>query len=114
MDIVCTIWYTSIERKEVRKMAVLSRVAHKNDRLDLRIHREQKKFLMRAAALRRMKLSSFVLDSAFKRAEEIVAERTHFALPKKQWETFCQALDRPARSMPQLKNLFSKKTVFDE
>lgn len=91
-------------------MAILSQ---KDDRLDLRIQKSQKSFLMYAASLCRMKLSSFVLRSAFKTAEEIVTEKAHFALSKKQWQDFCEALDRPARSIPELKKLFSKKTVFD-
>ncbi|MFH0925671.1 MAG: DUF1778 domain-containing protein [bacterium] len=91
----------------------MSRVSCKDDRLDLRIQKSQKSFLIYAASLCQMKLSNFVLHSAFKMAEEIVTEKAHFALSEEQWGNFCEALDRPARNIPELKKLFAKKTVFD-
>lgn len=92
----------------------MSILSHKNSRLDLRIQKSQKNFLMYAASLCEMKLSNFVLNIVFREAERIVAEKTHFALSKKQWENFCSALDRPAHDIPELKKLFSKPSIFDE
>lgn len=89
-------------------------INQKNERLDLRVKDSQKNYLIYAAALRDMKLSAFVLDSAMKEAEEVVNQNVHFKLPEKQWRAFCQALDRPAKKNPALKKLFSKPSVFDE
>jgi len=87
---------------------------HKDDRIDLRVKSSQKSFLLYAAELTKMKLSSFILSSAFKTAEEVVSDTVLFSLPKKQWNSFCTALDQPARSISKLKKLFSGKNVFDE
>ncbi len=79
----------------------------KNKRIDLRVANSSKNLLIYAAILRRKKLSAFILDSALKEAEELVASRTNFQLSKQQWETFCSALDDPAREIPKLKKLFT-------
>ena len=79
----------------------------KNKRIDLRVANSSKNLLIYAAILRRKKLSAFILDSALKEAEELVASRTNFQLSKQQWEAFCSALDSPAREIPKLKKLFT-------
>lgn len=89
-------------------------LAQKNERIDLRIENSQKNLLLYAASIRNEKLSAFVLDSALKEAENLIAEKAHFQLPKTQWKAFCAALDRPAREIPQLKKLFQEKNIFHE
>ena len=86
----------------------------KNDRIDVRVKESQKNYLVYAATLRDVKLSTFILDSAMKEAEEVVNQNVHFALPDKQWKAFCSALDKPAREIPRLKKLFAKPSIFDE
>jgi len=86
----------------------------KDDRIDLRIETDQKDFLNYAAQIRNMKLSAFVLASAFKEAEAVVADKVHFSLSAKQWKTFCTALDEPAREVPKLKQLFHEPDRFKE
>ena len=89
-------------------------IKQKNERLDVRIKNSQKSYLIYAAALRDMKLSAFVLDSAMKEAEEVVNQNVQFKLSDKQWKAFCQALDRPAQAIPGLKKLFGKPSIFNE
>lgn len=84
----------------------------KDTRIDLRIGNSQKEFLIYAASLKKMKLSAFVLNSAIKEAEELLANKTQFALPEAQWKAFSAALDRPARENPKLKKLFKMTSVF--
>lgn len=86
----------------------------KEDRIDLRIKETQKSFLIYAATLRDVKLSTFVLESAMKEAEEVVAQNVHFSLPPKQWKAFCTALDQPAREIPKLKKLLKEPSIFNE
>lgn len=83
-------------------------IAHKNERIDLRIEDSQKNMLVYAASLRRQKLSAFVLASALKEAEDLIADKTNFSLPQAQWKAFCAALDRSARKVPKLKELFKE------
>ncbi len=87
-------------------------VIQKDTRIDLRIEGSQKDFLVYAATLKKMKLSAFVLNSAIKEAEELVANKTQFALPEAQWKAFSAALDRPARDNAKLRKLLKLKDVF--
>ena len=89
-------------------------LTQKDTRIDLRIENSKKEFLVYAASMRNMKLSAFVLDSALKEAEELVANKVHFPLENHQWNVFCAALDRPAREIPQLKKLFKEPSAFNE
>lgn len=86
----------------------------KDTRIDLRIGNSQKDFLVYAASLRKMKLSAFVLDSALKEAEELVANKIHFPLTDHQWKIFSSALDKPAREIPKLKKLFKGPNIFND
>ena len=69
---------------------------------------------MYVASLRHKKLSAFILESVMKEAEESMANRNHFQLLEPQWKAFCAALDRPAREIPKLKNLFKGPDIFNE
>ena len=59
-----------------------------------------------------MKLSAFVLNSAIKEAEDLVASKTQFALPEAQWKAFSADLDRPACENAKLKKLFKAVDIF--
>ena len=85
----------------------------KDTRIDLRIENSKKDFLVYAAALRNKKLSAFVIDSALKEAEELVANKVQFPLTDHQWKIFSSALDRPPREIPKLKRLLKGPNVFD-
>jgi uncharacterized protein (DUF1778 family) len=87
-------------------------VIQKDTRIDLRIENSQKDFLVYAASLKKVKLSAFVLNSAIKEAEDLLASKTQFPLSEAQWKAFNAALDRPARENPKLKKLFKTADVF--
>jgi len=42
-----------------------------------------------------------------------LAEQTRFVLPKVQWLAFNEALDAPAKEIPELKRLLTERTVFE-
>jgi uncharacterized protein (DUF1778 family) len=92
----------------------MATTAHKDDRLDLRVETDQKGFLNYAAKIRHMKLSAFVLASALKEAEAVVADKVIFSVSAQQWRAFCTALDTPARKIPKLRQLFSGPAKFRE
>ena len=91
----------------------MSQTTQKDNRIDLRVKTDQKELLNYAASIQNISLSVFVMTSALKEAEEVVAEKVHFVLPAKQWQTFCARLDRPAMEIAKLKKLFSKPSIFD-
>lgn len=92
----------------------MAHTLQKDERMDLRVKAEQKELLNYAASLQDLSLSAFVMASALKEAQAVVTEKVHFSLPVKGWESFCARLDQPAQSIPKLKKLFSRPSVFDE
>ena len=92
----------------------MPKIVQKDNRIDLRVKADQKELLIYAASLQDLSLSGFIMTSALKEAQEVVTEKMHFSLPAKQWKSFCDRLDQPAKSISKLKQLFSKPSVFDE
>ena len=87
--------------------------ATRNEKLDLRVTRADKRALQAAAAAARRSVSQFVLESALARAEEALANRTQFALQGAQWNAFMAALDAPPRRLPRLRRLLKEPGFFD-
>jgi uncharacterized protein (DUF1778 family) len=82
-------------------------------KLDLRLTPEAKRKLQAAALVARRSVSEFVLDSAMVRAEETLADRTHFGLDAERWAAFLEALDAPPRDLPRLGRLFREPSPFE-
>jgi uncharacterized protein (DUF1778 family) len=88
-------------------------VSLKATKLQLRLSPEDKALLARAAELRQMTLSKFLLEHACQAAQQVLADQVHFTLSAKKWKEFCQALDAPPREIPALKQLLTSESVFD-
>lgn len=82
-------------------------------KLDIRLTPEAKRRLQAAATAAHRSVSEFVLDSALARAEETLADRTHFRLDTERWEAFLAALDAPPRDHPRLARMFCEPSVFE-
>ena len=86
----------------------------KSERLAIRVAAADKTKLERAAALQRRSVSEFVLASSREAAEHVLGEQTHFRLPPARHRAFLAALDAPAREIPELKRLFSRRSVLEK
>lgn len=86
----------------------------KQERFNIRTTHQAKALVERAARIARMTTSQFVLQAAVRSAEEIVADQTRFTLSPEKWDAFTEALDRPAREIPELKRALSKVSPFSE
>ena len=64
-----------------------------------------------AAERQGMNVTDFILESACEKAEQALADQTHFVLNEKQWALFMKALDAPPRVIPAIKRLFSKPPI---
>ena len=84
-----------------------------SERLNLRITPAVKVMIRRAAKLRQYSLTDFVVRSSQDAAEAVLAEQTRFVLPKAQWLAFNEALDAPARKIPELKRLLTEPSIFE-
>ena len=65
----------------------------RSERIALRLTRDAKRALQAAAAVVHRSLSEFILESAFARADEALADRRKFSLDAAQWKEFMAALD---------------------
>lgn len=92
---------------------MLAQPESKDAHINIRASRHEKDLLTRAAKLRRTTVTGFVLEKAVQAAEEVLAEQSHFTLSDEQWQAFCDALDAPAKDLPELRALFNTKTVLD-
>lgn len=76
----------------------MSSVTQTNDeRINLRLKRNAKLMLERAASFEGQTVSKFVLNSALDRAEKTIQEHNVISLSAQDSEAFFDALARPAR-----------------
>ena len=86
----------------------------KSERLSLRASAAQRTLLREASQVEGTTVSDFVLRSATRAAEDVLADRRVFGLPDDRWDAFIEVLDRPARELPRLRKLLESPTVLDE
>jgi uncharacterized protein (DUF1778 family) len=84
-------------------------------RINLRASQRQEMLIRAGAKVRGVNVTDFILESACKSAQHVIADQTTFALSPRQWKLFTKALDRPplAKPKPRLKKLLSEKTVLE-
>lgn len=80
-------------------------------RFQLRASAYDEELIKVAAERRGVNVTDFIMSAAREKAETTLADQTRFALNDEQWKRFMQALDRPARSKPRLRKLFSESHV---
>jgi uncharacterized protein (DUF1778 family) len=82
-------------------------------RLNIRVSEQQKRVISQAADLLNTTVSNFVLQTAYAQAQAVIREQTQFRLSEAKWRDFCEALDAPAKDIPELRKLLTAKGVFD-
>jgi len=85
----------------------------KEERIEIRLATAEKERIRQAAVLSHQNLSEFVLRAVRAVADETLAEQTRFVLPAEQMKMFHAALDQPAKSIPRLRELLKKPSVFE-
>ena len=66
-----------------------------NERMNLRIRRDQKATLLRAAALRNTDLTNFVIQNALREAEAVIQEADHLKLSERDSLRVLDLLENP-------------------
>ena len=85
----------------------------KEERIEIRLASAEKERIRQAAILSHLNISEFVLRAVRSVADEILASQTRFVLPEDQMNAFYAALDQPAQSIPRLRELLKKPSVFE-
>ena len=81
-------------------------VAVKDERIDLRANTNQKTLLERAAELKHVSLSSYILTSSLKQAQIDLEENEILVLSNRDRELVMDALENPTKPNEALKGLF--------
>ena len=85
----------------------------KEERIEIRLASAEKERIRQAAVLSHLNISEYVLRAVRSVADETLASQTRFVLPEDQMQAFYAALDQPAQSIPRLKELLKKPSVFE-
>lgn len=85
----------------------------KGDVIQIRTSAETKAILNRAAALRGQTLSEFMLESARRQAQEVLADERAFVLESETFNTFLAQLDVRAEPASQLADLMQRKPPWE-
>ena len=81
-------------------------VAYKDERIDFRANTDQKTILERAAEIKHVSLSSYVLTSSLKQAQIDLAENETLTLSNRDRNLVMELLDNPPEPNEALKGLF--------
>lgn len=95
-------------------MARAARSDHRETRISMRVDRQRKAVIARAAKIQHTTISDFVLENAYRAASEVVGDETSITMTKEQFERLCQVLDNPPKeNVAKMRRLLKTKTVFD-
>ena len=84
----------------------------RDERLNIRVTRERKALIAKAAEIEHKNISDFVLENAISAAEALVVDDANLKLNRRQWKRFIEALDAPPRDIPSLRKLLTGSSVF--
>lgn len=82
----------------------------RSERLNVRLTKAQVTLIQLAAKETRTDVSSFLVESAYLRAEEILSSQIQILYSSEQWRAFLKMLDRIPQDKPRLKELLTSPT----
>jgi len=88
-------------------------VATRSARFGLRATPQQEIVLRRAAEVSNKSMTDFILDSAYKAAEQTLLDQRLFLVTSSQAQALLSLLDRPERDNPGLKDLLSRRAPWN-
>jgi uncharacterized protein (DUF1778 family) len=77
-------------------------------RIEVRVTPEQDALIREAADLEETTVTAFVLDTVTARARKVVKDHQAIRLSNEAFDRFLAELDKPARSVPELVELFRR------
>lgn len=84
------------------------------ENINLRVTRNQKALIDRAATALGRNRSDFMLDAACQEAESVLLDRRYFVLSEAEFRRFTDLLDKPPASNPRLAHLLRTKAPWDK
>ena len=86
----------------------------RTENIHLRVTRNQKALIDRAAKSLGRNRSDFILDAVCKEAESVLLDRRYFVLSEAAFNRLTDLLDKPPASNPHLKRLLRTKAPWDK
>ena len=86
----------------------------KHEKFALRVTARQKAVIEHAAMLRQTTMTAFIIEKAYEAAKEIILSERHIILNDAQWQSFNNALNAPAKDLPQLRQLISQPDIWED
>src|SRR3989442_10936845 len=83
-------------------------------RLEVRVTPEQDALIRQAADLEETTVTAFVLETVTSKARRVVKEHQDLVLSNDAFDKFIAELDRPAKQVPELVELFKKNPKLRE
>ncbi|MCL4745160.1 MAG: DUF1778 domain-containing protein [Burkholderiaceae bacterium] len=87
--------------------------ASRNMTITVRATASQRDLIDLAASVRHTTRAEFVLSAACEKAEEVLLDRSFFALDAKRFRQFEKALNSPAKPNAKVLRLLASKSIFD-
>jgi len=91
----------------------MARTQTRNETINLRASRRQKRLIDQAAELLSRSRSDFMLEVACREAEALLLDQNHFSLSEEKFKRFMAALDEPSKENVQLQKLLQSKAPWD-
>jgi uncharacterized protein (DUF1778 family) len=83
-------------------------------RLEVRVTAEQDALIRQAADLEDTTVTAFVLDTVTSKAKRVVKQHQDLVLSNRVFDRFLAELDKPAKPVPELVELFKKNPKLRE
>ena len=83
-------------------------VAYKDSRINLRTSLDDKSLLERAASLRHLSLSSYIIATSIRQAQLDLAEQETLIVSNRERDMIMKALENPPKPNAALRKLFGK------
>ena len=81
--------------------------------INLRASKRQKKLIDQAAELLKRSRSDFMLEAACREAEALLLDQSRFTLPEEKFKRFMAMLDEPPRDNVKLRKLLQSKAPWE-
>lgn len=98
---------------ETRSPSPHTRRSPKGERIALRASHEERELIARASELTSTTVTAFVLRASIDRAEDVLADRREFRLPRERWNAFVEMLDRAPVEKPRLRRLLTEPSILE-
>jgi uncharacterized protein (DUF1778 family) len=92
----------------------MAQTQRRNEIINLRASKRQKRLIDQAAELLDRSRSDFMLEAACREAETLLLDRNHFSLSDEKFKRFRAMLDEPPSDNSKLRELLESRSPWEE